>query len=46
MKWDVRNKKVEKRIKMAIFMLVLSYMHTTLCISFLYSNNISKFYVV
>ena len=47
MKWALRNKKAEKRLKMAIFkLLVLSYMHTTLYISFLYSNNITKFYVV
>ena len=32
---------------MAIFkLLVLSYMHTTLYISFFYSINITKFYVV
>ena len=32
---------------MAIFkLLVLSYMHTTLYISFFYSNNITQFYVV
>ena len=37
----------KKRLKMAIFkLLVLSYMHTTLYISFFYSNNIIKFYVV
>ena len=31
MKWGVRNKTAEKRLKMAIFkLLVLSYMHTTL----------------
>ena len=36
-----------KRLKVAIFkMLFLSYMHTTLYISYSYSNNISKFYVV
>ena len=34
-------------LKMAIFkLLVLSYMLTTLYISFFYSNNITKFYVV
>ena len=37
----------KKRLKMAIFkLLVLSYMHTTLYISFFYSNNITKGYVV
>ena len=47
MKWALRNKTAEKRLKMAIFkLLVLSYMHTTLYISFFYSNNIIKFYVV
>ena len=31
MKWGVRNKTAEKRLKMAIFMLLmLSYMHTTI----------------
>ena len=36
-----------KRLKMAIFkLLVLSYMHTTLYFSFVYSNNFTKFYVV
>ena len=30
MKWGVRNKTAEKRLKMAIFkLLVFSYMHTT-----------------
>ena len=44
MKWDFRNKTAEKRPKMAIFkLLVLSYMLTTLYISFFYSNNIAKF---
>ena len=48
MKWALRNKTAEKkRLKMLIFkLLVLSYMHTTLYISFFYSNNITKFYVV
>ena len=47
MKWDFRNKTAEKRLKMVIFkLLVLSYMHTTLYISFFYSNNITKIYVV
>ena len=46
MKWALNNKTAEKRLKMAIFkFLALSYMHTTLYISFFYSNNISKFYV-
>ena len=46
MKWAFRDK-AEKRPKMAIFkLLVLSYMLTTLYISFFYSNNITKFYVV
>ena len=47
MKWAFRNKTDEKRPKMATFkLLVLSYMLTTLYISFFYSNNITKFYVV
>ena len=47
MKRGVRNKTAEKRLKMAIFkLLVLSYKHTTLYFSFLYSNNMKKFYVV
>ena len=47
MKWALRNKTDEKRLKMAIFkLLFLSYMHTTLYISFFYSNNITKFYLV
>ena len=47
MKCVIRNKIAEKRLKMAIFkLLVLSYMRTTLYISFFYSNNITKFYVV
>ena len=47
MKWAFRNKTAEKRLKMVIFkLLVLSYMPTTLYISFFYSNNIAKFYVV
>ena len=40
MKWALRNQTAEKRLKMAIFKwLVLSYMHTTIYISFFYSNN-------
>ena len=47
MKWALRNKTAEKRFKKAIFkLLVLSYMHTTPYISFFYSNNITKFFVV
>ena len=47
MKWAFRNKTAEKRLKLAIFKLfVLSYMLTTLYISFFYSNYITKFYVV
>ena len=47
MKWAFRNKTDEKRPKMAIFkLLVLSYMLTTLYISFFYSYNIIQFYVV
>ena len=35
MKWALRNKTAEKRLKMAIFKwLVLFYMHTTIYISF------------
>ena len=40
MKWALRNKTAEKKL------LVLSYMHITLYISFFYSNNITKFYFV
>ena len=47
MKWALTNKTDDKRLKMAIFkLLVLSYMHTTLYIFFFYSNNITKFYLV
>ena len=47
MKLAFRNKTAEKRPKMAIFkLLVLSYVLTTLYISFVYSSNITKFYVV
>ena len=47
MKWAFRNKTAKKRLKMVIFkLLVLFYMLTTLYISFFYSNNITKFYVV
>ena len=47
MKWAFRNKTDEKRPKMAIFkLLVLSYLLITIYISFFYSNNITKFYVV
>ena len=47
MKWAFRFKTAEKRLNIAIFkLLVLSYMLTTLYISFFYSNNITKFYVV
>ena len=39
MKRGVRRKTAEKRLKMAIFkLLVFSYMHTTLYFSFFYSN--------
>ena len=47
MKRAFRNKTADKRLKMVIFnLLVVSYMLTTLYISFFYSNNITKFYVV
>ena len=47
MKRVVRNKTVDKRLKMAIFkLLFLSYMHTTLYFSFFYSNNMNTFYAV
>ena len=47
MKWAFRNKTAEERLKMAIFkLLALSYMLTTLYISFFYSNNITMYYVV
>ena len=47
MKWAFRNQTAEKRLKIAIFkLLVLSYMLTTLYISLFYSNNITKFYVL
>ena len=46
MKWALRNKTDDKRLKMAIFkLLVLPYMHTTLYIFFFYYN-ITKFYLV
>ena len=43
MKWAFRNKTAEERLKMAIFKLLVL---TTLYISFFYSNNITKFYVM
>ena len=47
MKWAFRNKTAEERLKMAIFkFLALSYMLTTLYISFFYSNKITMYYVV
>ena len=47
MKWALGNKAAKKMLKIVIFKLfVASYMHTTLYISFFYSNNITKFYVV
>ena len=47
MKWTLRIKTAEKRLKIAIFkLLVLSFMPTTLYISLFYSNNITKFYIV
>ena len=47
MKWGVKNKTAEKMLIRAIFkLLVLSYMHTTLYISFFYSKKLNKFYVV
>ena len=47
MNWGVRNKTAEKRLKMAIFkLLVFSCMHTTLHFSFFYSNNMNNLYVV
>ena len=47
MKWAFRNKIAEKWLKMMILkLLALSYMLTTLYISFFYSNNITQFYVV
>ena len=47
MKWAFRNKTAKERLKRAIFkLLVLSYMLTTLYISFFYSNNTTKFYIV
>ena len=46
MKRALGNKTAQKRVKMAIFkLLIRSYMHTTLYISFFYSNNITKFSV-
>ena len=39
MKWDVRNKTAEKRLKSVMFkLLVLSYMHTTLYFIFIFSK--------
>ena len=47
MNWVFSNKTAEERLKTAIFKLLdLSYMLTTLYISFFNSNNITKFYVV
>ena len=47
MKLGLRNKIAEIRLKRAIFkLLVLSYLYTILYISFFYSNNMNKFYVV
>ena len=47
MNWGVKRKTKEKRLKMAIFkLLVLFYMHSTLYFSFFYSNSMNKFYVV
>ena len=47
MKLAFRIKTADKRPKMTVFkLLVLSYMLSTLYISFFYSNNITKFYVV
>ena len=44
--YEIAFKTAEKMLKMAIFkLLVLSYMHTTLYISFFYSNHMTKFYV-
>ena len=43
-KWGVRNKAAVK--KKGFMSFVLCYMHATLYISFLYSNNINTFYVV
>ena len=43
MKLALRNKTAKKRLRMAIFkLLVLAYMHTTIYISFFYSNNIKS----
>ena len=47
MKWAFRNKTAKERLKMSIFkLLVLSYMLTTLSISFFNSTDITKFYYV
>ena len=47
MKWGVRNKTAEKRLKRAIFkLLVLSYMHIILYLSFCNSKNLNKFYIL
>ena len=44
MKWSVRNKTAEKRLKRAIFkLLVLSYMNTILYFSFCNSKHTNKF---
>ena len=47
MKWGVRNKTAEKRLKRAIFkLLVLSYMHIILYFLFCNSKNMNKFYIL
>ena len=47
MKWGVRNKTAEKKLKTAIFqLLVRSYMHIILYFSFCNSKNMRKFYIL
>ena len=47
MKWALRNKTAEKMFKMVIFkLLVLSYMHTTLYISFFFIRTILPSFIL
>ena len=47
MKWGVRNKTAAKRLKRAIFkLLVLSYMHIILYFPFCNWKNMNKFYIL
>ena len=48
MKWGLRNQRAEKGLNNGDFQVVLflSFMQTTLYISFFYSNNMEKFYKI